>query len=232
MEVKLLEEKGNTVKFLFKGTTHIFMNALRRQIMAGTPVLAIEEVHIYQNTGVMFDEMFSHRLAMVPLKHDPKRYKLGDKVKLVIEKEGPCTVYSKDIKSTDPKIEPAELNILLTKLREGKKIKMELDAVVGIGKEHAKWQPAIVSFQELPIVTGEGKKKGKSYKADMIETLLDGKQRDLILDEGQKVEYDPTTFIFTVESHGNISVKELFESAIEGLTSKSKEFRGELKNLS
>ncbi|MFH1390685.1 MAG: DNA-directed RNA polymerase subunit D [Candidatus Diapherotrites archaeon] len=228
MDIKLLDSKGKTLKLLLKGTNHAFVNGLRRQIMAGIPVLAVEDVHFYQNNGAMTDEMLAHRLALIPLKMDSVKYKEGDKVKLVLEKDGPCTVYSKDIKSTDPKIEPAELNVPITKLIEGQKIKLEMDALVGLGKEHAKWQPAIASYQELPIISGTE----KSYKADVIEMILDEKQRDIIVEKDQKLEYDPTTFVFIVESFGNIEAKELFINATEVLKQKSKDFREELKVLS
>jgi len=232
MDVKLLEEKDRTVKLLIKGTDTAFVNGIRRQIMIGTPILAVEDVHFYQNNGAMFDEMLAHRLALIPLKMDSNKYKEGDVVKLILAKEGPCTVYSRDIKSTDPKIEPADMNIPLTKLAENQSIKIEMDATVSTGKEHAKWQPAIAAYQELPTIVGTGSGKDKSYKADVIELLLDEKHRDLDLKEGQKVKYDSTTFLFTVESHGNMSPKELFLEAATGLKNKITEFRRELKNLS
>lgn len=227
MDVKLLEKKGDNVKLLFKGTDAATVNALRRTIMAGVPILAVEDVHFYQNTSVMFDEMLAHRLAMVPLKMDSKKYKEGDKVKLILEKEGPATVYSKDIKSTDPKIEPAKLNIPITKLTEGQTLKVEMDAIVGKGKEHSKFQPAIASYIEMPTISG----KGKTYKADLLEKMLDENQRDILLEPGQTVKYDPTTFIFSIESHGNMTPKELIIASIEELKEKTKEFRNELKNL-
>lgn len=232
MDVKVLQEKGNIVKLLIKDTTSAFVNALRRQIMAGTPILAIDDVHIYENTGVMFDEMLAHRLGLIPIKMDSKKHRQGDKVKLVLEKEGPCTVYSKDIKSTDPKIEPADLNTPVTKLSEGQKVRIEMDAVVGTGKQHAKWQPAIVSYTELPQIVAEKGSKDKAYKSDVLEMMLDGKHRDIILKEGQTIQYDSTTFVMIIESHGNLSPKELLESAAEELKEKTGEFRKELKNLS
>jgi len=231
MDVKVLDQKDDKVKVLFKGTNTAFVNALRRQIMGGTPVLAIEDVHIYANTGVMFDEMLAHRLGLIPLKMDSKKQKEGDKVKLVLDKEGPCTVYSKDIKSTDPKIEPVDPSILITKLADGQKLKVEMEAVVGRGRQHAKWQPAIVSYTELPSIAPKSG-KGKSYKADVIEMILDEKTRDIPIKDDEKLEYDDTTFLFIIESHGNMSPKELFVSATEELREKAKEFRGELKNLS
>ena len=232
VEIKVLEEKDNSAKILLKDTNAAFVNAIRRQMMSGTPVLAVEDVHFYENNGAMHDEMLAHRLAMVPLTMDTKKYRKGDTVKLVLEKEGPCTVYSRDIKSTDPKIEPAAPNIPLTKLSEGQKIKIEMDALVGTGDMHSKWQPAIVSYTEVPIIVNEKGAKDKSYKADVIEMLLDEKQRDIILKDGQMIEYDPNTFVFMVESHGNMTAKELFETAVDELKGRLEELRKELKNLS
>jgi len=232
MDVKVLEKKGDTLKLLFKDTNIAFVNGLRRSMMAGTPVLAIEDVHFYQNTSVMFDEMLAHRLGMVPLKMDSKKYKEGDKVKLILEKEGPATVYSKDIKSTDPKIEPSQLNIPITKLGEGQILKVEMDAFVGKGRTHSKWQPAVVSYMEMPTIVNKKGSNGKTYKADLIEKILDENQRDIVLEPDQEIEYDPTTFIFTIESHGNLTPKELVIASLNELKEKTKEFRKELKNLS
>jgi len=232
MDVKVLLEKENIAKVLIKGTNTAFVNALRRQIMSGIPILSIDDVHIYENNGAMHDEMLCQRLSLIPLRMDAKSYKEGEKVKLVLEKEGPCTVYSKDIKSTDPKIEPADLNVPITKLAEGHRLRLEMDAAIGSGKMHSKWQAAIASYQELPTIVNDKGTKDKTYKADILEMLLDEKQRDIILKEGQAIEYDPTTFIFTIESHGNLTPKELFAAAIETLKAKCEDFRRELKNLS
>ena len=43
MEVKMLTEKGNTVKLLIKDANPAFVNALRRQLMSGTTVFAVED---------------------------------------------------------------------------------------------------------------------------------------------------------------------------------------------
>ena len=232
MEIKVLKENDNEVKILIKGASAPFVNALRREIMSGIPILSVEDVHIYQNNGAMHDEMLAHRLAMVPLTMDRKKYKAGDSVKLMLEKDGPCTVYSRDIKSTDPKVEPAAVNIPLTKLADGQSIKLEMDAVVGTGRQHSKWQPAIASYTELPMIVNEKGAKDKSYKADVLDMLLDEKQRDIILKDGQMIEYDPETFVFMVESHGNMTAKELFEAAVDELKGRLEELRKELKNLS
>lgn len=46
-------------------------NALRRFMIAEVPTVAIEEVYIIKNTGIMHDEVLAHRLGLIPLKIDP-----------------------------------------------------------------------------------------------------------------------------------------------------------------
>lgn len=39
------------------------------------PSIAIEKVHIYQNTSYVLDEILAHRLGLIPLKADPRQFK-------------------------------------------------------------------------------------------------------------------------------------------------------------
>lgn len=50
-----------------------FTNAIRRILVAEVPSFAIDRVYLYQNTSVMADETFSHRLGLVPLNVDPDK---------------------------------------------------------------------------------------------------------------------------------------------------------------
>ena len=50
------------------GTDPSFANALRRILLAEIPTLAIEDVFINQNTGVVHDEILAQRLGLVPLR--------------------------------------------------------------------------------------------------------------------------------------------------------------------
>ena len=44
-------------------------NALRRIMIAEVPTVAIDDVYIRDNTGVMQDEMLAHRLGLIPIHH-------------------------------------------------------------------------------------------------------------------------------------------------------------------
>lgn len=48
-------------------------NAIRRVLLAEVPTVAIESVYVWNNTSIVVDEVFAHRLGLVPLKIDPKR---------------------------------------------------------------------------------------------------------------------------------------------------------------
>ena len=142
MDVKKISEKGSITKILVKGVDAALMNSVRRTIMNNTPVIAIEDVYIYDNNSVMFDEFLAHRLALIPVKSDPKSYKTGEKVKMILDKEGPCTVYSKDIQSTDPAIEVIDKNYIT-----------EGDLREKISGDIKRWKE--IGYESIPVDGGD-----------------------------------------------------------------------------
>ena len=146
MEIKQIKKGDRKTKFTIKGVNPAFVNGIRRAIQVSVKSFAVDSINIYENTSVMFNEMLAHRMGMLPIQTDPKTYKNKDKVTLMVEKEGPCTVYSKDIRSTDPKIEVVDKKIPIVKLGKGQKLKVEMEAIVDSGKNHTKWLPGILSY--------------------------------------------------------------------------------------
>jgi len=53
-------------------------NAIRRIMLSEVPSMAIEKVHMYQNTSIMQDEVLAHRLGLIPLKADPRLFSWKD----------------------------------------------------------------------------------------------------------------------------------------------------------
>ncbi|KAK7603093.1 hypothetical protein V9T40_003092 [Parthenolecanium corni] len=51
-----------------------FVNAFRRVLLSEVPTMAIEKVHVYNNTSIIQDEILAHRLGLVPLKADPRKF--------------------------------------------------------------------------------------------------------------------------------------------------------------
>ncbi|OUS47315.1 RNA polymerase subunit [Ostreococcus tauri] len=62
------------VVFEMEGCSAAFANAFRRIIISEVPTMAIEKVYMINNTSVVPDEVFAHRLGLVPIKADPARF--------------------------------------------------------------------------------------------------------------------------------------------------------------
>ncbi len=249
MDVKKVSDKGGITKILVKGTDHVFMNSIRRAAMNSVPVFAIEDVTFYDNSSILFDEYLAHRLGLLPIKTDPKKFKLGDKVKFTLDKEGPGTIYSKDIKTTDPVIDIIEKEIPVAKLKKGQRIRLEATAIMGVGKEHAKWQPAIISYNQLPVITvgkdcnlckdcvencSKGALEIKANKVvlkDPLQCNLCGKCKDICKTGAFKLEYDTSSYILAVESHGSLGTQDVLLGAVNALAGKNKEFMEKIKKV-
>jgi DNA-directed RNA polymerase subunit D len=169
LEIKIIEEKENSLRFLLSGTNHTYANALRRAMIAEVPAMAVEDVIIIENTSVLYDEVISHRLGLIPLKTDLDAYVLPEdcdckselgcskcRASFTLEAEAnnePVMVYSSDLKpETD--VTPVSGNIPIVKLGPAQRLRLELYARLGRGIEHAKWQPtSACAYKYLPKVT-------------------------------------------------------------------------------
>src|SRR3989442_13455907 len=78
-KVKLIEESGNEVTLQLDGIDRSYANAIRRFCLSEGPSMAIDDVVILENSSVLYDEILSHRLGMVPLNTDLERYILPEK---------------------------------------------------------------------------------------------------------------------------------------------------------
>ena len=147
MNIDLNIEKGNRMEFTLKGASVAFANLLRRYGVGQVPVFAIDKVTFYENGSAMFDEYISHRLGQLPLISEAGSKK--DEVIFTLDADGPSTVYSRELKSTDSKIKCALENIPLLTLLEGQNIRLEAKARAGIGRNHGKFQAGLISYEIL-----------------------------------------------------------------------------------
>ncbi len=256
MEVEILEKKEDSIRFVLKGVSHTFANALRRAIIGDVPTFAVDEVEFFENDSALFDEIIAHRLAMIPLKTPVDRFELDAleldeyTVTLSLESEGPGMVYSGDLKSDDPDITPANPNIPIVKLAEGQKVTLNAYAKLGRGKDHAKWQPGYAYYKyltrihvskeipewkklkklaerrKLPVEETDEELVITTYKSFYFPREFDTYRGTLI-----KEEVVPDTFVFTVESNGELPVEEMVSIALKILMRKSDRFINELHKL-
>ncbi len=247
--IKVLKDKGNTTHLLIKGTNTPTINAIRRTILSEVPVLAIEELAMYENNSVLFDEFLGHRLGMVPLTTDSKNYKLGDKIKFSLDVGGPGTVYSKDITLADTGIKVIDERIPLAKLKAGQRIRMEGEAVMGQGKDHVKYQPAVAGYRAMPVFT-----ISENIPAEAMQRIADSCPVKIIEIKGKKlnitepgdctlcgnceevggsahiqVDADDSSFILMLETHGGLSNKDILHQACDILIEKTKGFASQLE---
>ncbi len=161
VSIDVIESTPSRIRIRLKGLDRAYANAIRRVAISQVPTMAIDDVVILENSSVMFDELVSHRLGLIPLKTDLVRYNLPEdcdcksplgcpkcRVLLVLDAEATDRVRivnSGDLIAEDPETKPIVDNIPIVKLAPGQKIKLEAYARLGRGSEHAKWQPTSAS---------------------------------------------------------------------------------------
>ncbi len=186
-----------------------YANALRRVCLNGVPVFAIDTVDIIQNTSVLPDEGLAHRLGLIPLKTDLKRFNEPSKcdcqsesgcsnckVLLVLdsgEGEESRSVLSSELSSEDETIKPTSDTIPIVQLAPGQQIKVECYARLGRGTEHAKWNSS-----NMAILTDTNKDDEK---------------------------------ILTVESTGALNPEQIVLEGVEEVSRRVVEFKDMINNL-
>ncbi len=146
MNVNIIENTPTSVSFKLTGVGFNFANALRRIIMNSVSCFAIDSVTVYENSSAMFDEYLAHRIGLIPI-ITPKGYTKKDEILFKLVAEGPITVYSKDIKSTEKDVHVANENIPVMKLSQGQKLRLDAKAVYDIGAKSSKFQPGLATYK-------------------------------------------------------------------------------------
>ncbi|HID60894.1 MAG TPA: DNA-directed RNA polymerase subunit D [Hadesarchaea archaeon] len=255
MQLEIRKLDDDEMEFVLSGSNPAFANSLRRVAMREVPIMAIDEVEFKTNDSAMYDEIIAHRLALVPLRTPIKGYNLPTEcscqegrcpkcgVELTLKKEGPTTVTSGDLKSSDDEVKPVSDSIPITRLGRGQKLELTAIARLGLGKEHTKWQPGIVTYKYMPVLEFDEKTCnacGECVKAcpkNILEVVNDKIMvKDPTLctlckacieacsNDAVKVSGDSTKFIFRAESSGALSPDQLILQATKVLEDKFEEF--------
>lgn len=166
MKVELLELKEDRVRFLLSGVSAAFANGIRRACLSEVPTLAIDEIALYDNTSVLFDEQLALRLGLIPLAAEdltvfsiPEECACGGagcpgcRIDFTLTAEGPSMVYSRDVKFNDPGVKVVHETIPIVVLGEGEKLVVEGYATLRSGKNHAKWNAGtLCGYKNLPKI--------------------------------------------------------------------------------
>ncbi|KYR01464.1 RNA polymerase III subunit [Tieghemostelium lacteum] len=267
--INILSEKPYELVFEMIGVDAPIANALRRILIAEVPTMAIEKVYIINNTSLIQDEVLAHRLGLIPIKVDPRKFnfKLPNKeytaddtlifsLKVKCEKLADGTIVNgtalskhlqwmptedqQEMFGSDPMDHPRPFDddIPIMKLKPGQTIEVQCYCEKNIGREHIKWSPVCTaSYRLLPSITVDPSVKGE--KAKILQSKCPQKVFD-IEDSGQiyaarpldctmcrecirDPEFEPKVklerirdhFIFSIESTGALTSRELFQEALK-----------------
>lgn len=208
--VELLEKVDERISVKFKNVPREYVNALRRLAISEVPTLAIDDVVMIDNSSVVHDEAVAHRLGMIPLRTDLKRFVMPHncdckstlgcskcRVLLVLDSEATertRIVTSGELKSEDEEVKPVSNEIPILTLAPGQKIKFEAYARLGNGKSHAKWQPT------SSAVVKDGENENESIL--MIETNLALRPDEVILAAADMLNAKIKNFSHTIHDLG------------------------------
>ena len=263
MKVNITELKPKKAVLKIEDTAPYFVNSIRRVMLSELPKLAVENVVIYDNTTALFDEIISHRLGLIPIPTDLGLLTFKDQcvckgkgcpnctVRYTLSKEGEGVVYSGDLHPEEKSWAIKEDKIPIVELFNDQRLILEIEAVLGRGKDHAKWQPVqapgytfvptieidkkkineVKEFiKELPEGFVELKKDQLQIKdiekLPLLESYIDKKKADFIT-----IKRDSSKIIFSFETDGSLSAKDVLRETAKILAEKYAEFGKLLKNL-
>ncbi len=261
VEVKELKPKKAIIKV--EDTKPYFVNALRRVMLSELPKLAVNDVVIYDNTSALFDEIIAHRLGLVPIPTDLSLLTFRDEcvckgkgcpnctVRYTLSKEGEGSVLSGDLQPAEKSWAIKEDKIPIVELYGDQRLILEIEAVLGRGRDHAKWQSVqapgyrmetIIEFDKkrlddvkefvnkLPkdLVSIKGNKLDLKdvTKLSIIEFYIDKENIDFIT-----IKRDPTKFTFSFETDGSFNAKDAIVESANILQKKYEEFGKLLKSV-
>jgi DNA-directed RNA polymerase subunit D len=281
MKIAIQARSETHVQFEVSESEPMIANAIRRTLIADVPKMAIEDVEFhlgpirsedgkeYESIAPLFDEVIAHRLGLVPLPTDLDLYNPKATCKTCggegctsctiiysLNKRGPATVYSGDMEPIgDPKLKPVDPKIPLVQLGDGQAMLVYATAVLGTGREHAKWQPtAAVGYRYRPQVEIDNKKMdAKKFPVEVcpVDILHNEDGKIVVRDEEKctlcnacvefarkqgwegafKVRGDATRLLLSFETDGSVTAGRALEEALTILEKRFADIAGKAEEL-
>lgn len=248
MKIQTIKSDKDETKFVIDGVKPSFVNVLRRACGFEVPLLAIDDVYFTKNSSALYDEIIAHRLGLIPLKTDLKIYEPQDgcsckgngcakcQVSLKLSLKGPRMVYAGDLQSQDPSVKPIYPKMVIVELINDQELEFEAIAKVGKGKKHMKWSPCLSFYHKYPTskIKGPAAKVLKGVPKGLFDAkgnIADLSQYDLCQYYAEKsngaieITTADNKFIFTVESWGQLSAKEILKEAVKIVQQKIKKVK-------
>ena len=235
--MEILKKTNEEIRFVSNIDVSL-ANAIRRSVNE-IPIIAIDEADIYKNDTVLYDEVLSHRLGLIPLKN--QKLKEGQTVEFKLKakgKEGKKEILSGEL---GPDVVYSDMPVVL--LEEGQEVEIVGRARAGRGVEHTKFSPGVIFYKHLPKIKISGNGEKQTELAEIYpETfevygeklrVKDASEADIDLEdfenyEGISVEFKDD-LVFSIESWGQINAKEIFVEACKVLKSNLNEISKAIK---
>ena len=265
MKVKVLSAAPDSMRLLLEEMEPAYANALRRVLIADVPKMAIEDVEFhlgpiraedgkeYESVSPLFDEIIAHRLGLVPIPTDLALYNRREDcptchgegcpnctIIYSVNKRGPGLVTSADLEPIgDTKLRPTDSKIPIVKLGDGQAMLVYATAVLGTGKDHAKWQATHgVGYRYYPILKAGSKSLDPLDPAvpfcesHMVSTATEEdevlnlasdcktckKFMDLYKVDSVKAGSDPTRIVMEFETDGSMTTKAALMAGLDILS--------------
>lgn len=245
VKIEKIKETKEKISFLIRDSDYSFVNGIRRSILE-IPVLAIEDVEFTKNDSALYDEILAHRLGLIPLKA-PKTFTAREEcsckgkgclkctASFKLKAVGPATIYSKDLKSKGAEVIFKEMPIVI--LAKDQELELSAEAILGKGRDHAKFSPGLAWFNSLPIINlnkdteaytdliavcpkkaiiGKGNKiEINPMKCDLCEACIEYCNKNN--KKAPDIQFSNKDFIFNLESFGQLEANEIFEESIKAI---------------
>jgi DNA-directed RNA polymerase subunit D len=206
--IDILQKEEERIVIKFSNVPRQYINAIRRLSISEVPTLAMDDVVILENSSVMHDEAIAHRLGLIPLRTDLDRFVVPHdcdckstlgcskcRVLLVLDSEAnekTKVVNSGELLSEDELVKPVSKDIPIVVLAPSQKLKFEAYARLGVGKDHAKWQPTSAA------IVKDGKDENESVLT--IETNGALTAEEVVMAAIEKINLKIKSFNYTIQS--------------------------------
>lgn len=262
LETFSLDKKDHQLFFVLKDLDEAFANLIRRFAMDEVPTLAVDTVEFQDNSSALYDEMIAHRLGLIPIKTDLKSYDLPEdcsckgagcakcSLKITLKSGKRGLVLASEAESEDPKCKFAYPDMPIVKLLAKQKLEFTATAVLGQGKNHAKWSPCLIFYKHVPEIKFDDKKlkdedkqllnridknvfelSGNKLKINH-EALLQSPRYEACLESleklGAQIEIVPGSFVFQLESWGQFDAKQILSTAADLIVKRLDDFADSL----
>eukprot|EP01068_Selenidium_serpulae_P002889 Selendium_serpulae@DN2743_c0_g1_i3.p1 len=108
LKIKMISHEEDKLVFSMTNVDVSIANALRRIMIAEVPTMALETIHIYQNTGVIQDEVLAHRLGLIPFRINPDNYEYRREVDSFTSENSVC--FKLHVKCTEADLKELKSN--------------------------------------------------------------------------------------------------------------------------